>query len=546
YLELRFGRLTRIYSSLIYMVWMLLYMAINLYGPALALNIVTGLPLQGSIIAVGVVCTFYTTLGGMKAVLWTDTLQVCVMLAGIIALLVRTSAKVGGFLAAWDIAEQNHRIEFFELSGDPRERMSLWATIFGGGVYWCCVYGTNQAQIQRALSLPSLTKAKLSIWLNVLGFGIIVSLFCMVGIVMFAFYSTCDKIKSRSVSKPDQLMVLLTSDVLGETQGLSGIILAIVFSGSLSVMSSGLNAMAAVLLEDYIKPFCCIDVKGLKAKVVSMTIVVIGGIVCLGLAFIVSEFGAILQAAYSLLGILGGPLLGVFVLGMIFPWANQWGAIIGESVSLGILIWIGLGTQFAGIENAPSSHVHTSGCNFLPGINNVSGANASFEVYKISHMWYSAIAVVLTVTFGLVVSLATGYTKPSDVDPRLICPLFDVLFPCLPEFIKRPLLFGVKHKLTPSTVKRKSPPKVKKNKKGHDNYQMDTANDDIARLVMGIPLNGVSPFSTMVQDLPVEGKKEEIEMQKYGELDFQGLDSEMDFGLVSENGLLQLNLSSFF
>lgn len=99
---------------------------------------------------------------------------------------------------------------------------------------------------------------------------------------------------------------------------------------------------------------------------------------------------------------------------------------------------------------------------------------------------------------------------------------------------------------TPSTVKRKSPPKVKKNKKGHDNYQMDTANDDIARLVMGIPLNGVSPFSTMVQDLPVEGKKEEIEMQKYGELDFQGLDSEMDFGLVSENGLLQLNLSSFF
>lgn len=76
YLEKRFGRSTRVATSLAYSVQMILYMAIVLYVPALTLEAVTGLPQTTSIIVVGLVCVFYSTMGGIKAVIITDLFQV--------------------------------------------------------------------------------------------------------------------------------------------------------------------------------------------------------------------------------------------------------------------------------------------------------------------------------------------------------------------------------------------------------------------------------------------------------------------------------------
>ena len=76
YLELRFGRATRLFASLAFIIQMVLYMGIVVYAPALALQAVTGLNQVVSIVVVGLVCTFYSTIGGMKAVLITDVFQV--------------------------------------------------------------------------------------------------------------------------------------------------------------------------------------------------------------------------------------------------------------------------------------------------------------------------------------------------------------------------------------------------------------------------------------------------------------------------------------
>lgn len=76
YLEKRFGRVTRVVTSLAFCVQMILYMAIVLYVPALTLEAVTGLPRATSIVLVGFVCVFYSTIGGIKAVIFTDLFQV--------------------------------------------------------------------------------------------------------------------------------------------------------------------------------------------------------------------------------------------------------------------------------------------------------------------------------------------------------------------------------------------------------------------------------------------------------------------------------------
>lgn len=78
YLEKRFGRLTRTFTSLAFSIQMILYMAVVLYTPSIALEAVTGLSLMSSITLVGLVCVFYSTIGGIKAVIITDVFQVII------------------------------------------------------------------------------------------------------------------------------------------------------------------------------------------------------------------------------------------------------------------------------------------------------------------------------------------------------------------------------------------------------------------------------------------------------------------------------------
>eukprot|EP00058_Branchiostoma_floridae_P006969 XP_002592457.1 hypothetical protein BRAFLDRAFT_68943 [Branchiostoma floridae] len=113
YLEIRFSKPVRLLTTVVFMVNMLVYMGLVLYTPSLALNAVTGLTLWGAVAAVGVVCTFYTTLGGMKAVMWTDTFQIVVMVAGFLAVIIQGTIEVGGPARVWEINGQGERLEFF-------------------------------------------------------------------------------------------------------------------------------------------------------------------------------------------------------------------------------------------------------------------------------------------------------------------------------------------------------------------------------------------------------------------------------------------------
>lgn len=460
YIEMRFGRAVRLVSSLVLLVWMFLYLAIVLYGPSLALHAVTGLDLWGSVVAVGLVCTFYTTLGGMKAVVWTDSLQVIFMFSGMIALLVAGSNKLGGFGEVWRIANENGRIRFFDFDPDPTARHSIWSVVIGGGFFWGCVYGVNQAQVQRAISLPSVRKMRYAVWLNLLGFGLIQTLVCSVGLVMYAYFHTCDPVKLGIITKTDQLIPLFTMDLVGHLHGLPGLVMSCVFSGSLSTISSGLNAIAAVIVKDFVKPYCWKHPTDFHETIFSKGIVIVSGLLCLIMAYVVSELGAILQLAYILFGVLGGPLLGVFTLGILFPWANKWGALVGHLTALALLLWIGLGTKFENVVVTPKSPVTIEGCRMndsmtthMTTLMSTISTTVQQEVtkseplalYKMSYMWYTALATLTNVVVGLIISFITGYTRPETLNPKLICPVFDELFPYLPEKIRKPLRFGVRH-----------------------------------------------------------------------------------------------------
>ncbi|KAG7215929.1 hypothetical protein INR49_031525 [Caranx melampygus] len=386
YLELRFNRVTRLLGTVLFIVQTILYTGIVIYAPALALNQVTGMDLWGAVISTGVVCTFYCTMGGLKAVVWTDVFQLGVMLAGFLSVIIRSVVIQGGVLPIISDSEQGGRLNFLE-----------------------------------------------SLYINLLGLWSILLCSVFAGMCLYSVYKNCDPWTAGLVSATDQLMPYLVMDILGGYPGLPGLFVAAAYSGSLSTVSSSINALAAVTVEDLIKPYTNMSEKHLSW--VSKGLSFLYGALCIGMAGLASLMGGILQAAISIFGIIGGPLLGLFTLGILCPFANSKGALSGLVSGLVVSLWVGIGAQ---VYPPPPELTHplpltTEGCNFtateslnwtatvLPTqlhsittapVHKLNSSTIRPELadnwYALSYLYFSPIGTIITISVGLIVSLFTG------------------------------------------------------------------------------------------------------------------------------------------
>ncbi|XP_069013082.1 sodium-coupled monocarboxylate transporter 1 [Embiotoca jacksoni] len=431
YLELRFNRATRLLGTVLFIVQTILYTGIVIYAPALALNQVTGMDLWGAVISTGVVCTFYCTVGGLKAVVWTDVFQLGVMLTGFLAVIIRCVILQGGVITIISDSQQGGRLNFWDFDTNPLRRNTFWTITIGGFFVWSSIYGINQAQVQRYISCKTITHARLSLYINLIGLWSILLSSVFAGMCLYSVYKHCDPWTTGLVSAPDQLMPYLVMDTLGNYPGIPGLFVAAAYSGSLSTVSSSINALAAVTVEDIIKPYSNMSPKQLSW--ISKGTSLLYGVLCIGMAGLASLMGGILQAVISIFGILGGPLLGLFTLGILCPFANSKGALSGLVSGLVVSLWVGIGAQIYPPlpELSRPLSLATDGCNFTMTDNfnwtstslptqPSSTSTASVYIdskpvladwYSLSYLYFSPIGTIIAVIVGLVVSLFTGGWK---------------------------------------------------------------------------------------------------------------------------------------
>ncbi|KAK3096003.1 hypothetical protein FSP39_021869 [Pinctada imbricata] len=181
------------------------YMGIVLFGPAIALEAVTGLPLYTSILVVAGASIIYTAIGGIKAVIWTDVFQSIVMVTGILAILIKGTLVVGGVGRTWEIANDNGRLNFFVFDTNPMTRHTFW-NLFVGNIIRGFYFVFNQSSVQRISSTSSLKDAKNVLLITAPAFLITVIMAIIEGIVAFAYYFTlrCDPLASKQISNPNQ------------------------------------------------------------------------------------------------------------------------------------------------------------------------------------------------------------------------------------------------------------------------------------------------------------------------------------------------------
>ncbi|GFS86674.1 sodium-coupled monocarboxylate transporter 2 [Nephila pilipes] len=441
YLEKRYNKFVRTLCFVISTISQLLYTAFVIYAPSLVLSQVTGLHLWVCILSIGLVCTFYTTIGGIKAVVWTDVFQTIIIFGALITVIVKGTLDAGGLEEVWAKAQSSKRTEIIDMNPDPTVRHTFWSLTIGGFFTWLSIYAVNQAMIQRSLTIPTLPKAKTAIWLNLPGNVITVTMTILVGLIIYANYSTCDPIKTKQVSSPNQIFPLFVMDNLGFLPGLPGLFVSGIFSGALSTLSSSLNSLSANTLEDLVRSYIAPNMNELWATRTAKLLALMYGIIAIVLVAIVQNMtGTVLQAALSISGALGGPILGIYTLGMFFPWPSAFAAMAGLISGLGVCIWICIGsilykkpleTAILSVESCQELYY-----NVTQSFENVTSTASAildrdnvFPIYRVSYLWYSGIGCVVVIVVGLLISLIVGNDK-HKIEKNLMTPFFFNLWKC--------------------------------------------------------------------------------------------------------------------
>lgn len=294
YLQLRFNKPVRYAATIIYILQTILYTGVVVYAPALALNQVTGFNLWASVFATGIVCTFYCSLGGLKAVVWTDAFQMVVMIVGFLTVLIQGSNHVGGFDNVLEQARNGSRLDIVDFDVDPLRRHTFWTIAVGGTFTWLGIYGVNQSTIQRCISCKTEKHAKLALYFNLLGLWIIVVCAVFCGLIMYAYYKDCDPWTSGAILAPDQLMPYFVMEIFATMPGLPGLFVACAFSGTLSTVAASINALATVTFEDFVKS-CFPHLSDTLSTWISKGLCLLFGIICTSMAVLASLMGSVVQ-----------------------------------------------------------------------------------------------------------------------------------------------------------------------------------------------------------------------------------------------------------
>jgi SSS family transporter len=348
YLEKRFSRSVRLFGSASFTLFHLFRMAVVMSLTGLALAIATPLTPGQSVLLMGVLSIIYCTMGGIEAVIWTDTIQTVVLLGGatlaIILLIAGTDGGLSGALhTAWDA----DKLRVANLHWDVTSaQLAIWVVILGGIGQNISSYTADQAVVQRYMTTPDLRRAARSIWTNAVLTIPATVLFFGIGTALFAFYSSHPGRLDPTMTTDQVFPLFIASEM---PVGVAGVIVAGIFSAAQSTVSTSMNSTATTVVTDFMRPFgMCRTERGylMAARALTFLMGVAGTL--LGLVFVDPDIRSLFDAFIKVIGLFMGVLGGLFVLGVLTRRANAFGALAGALVGAIVMFSLWRFTAVAG------------------------------------------------------------------------------------------------------------------------------------------------------------------------------------------------------
>ncbi|MEE9368259.1 MAG: sodium/solute symporter [Pontiella sp.] len=336
YIQKRFGAPARYGVAALFVLARLGWLGTVIYAPAMAMTIVTGIPLWSCIFMMGFLATAYTTLGGLAAVVWTDAVQFIILIGGAIWIAISLVNGVdGGTETILALARETGRLHIadwklnlFVMSG-PIVALSFFFQLMQD-------YGTDQVTVQRLMATGSLKKTIKSVSFNACTDFFIIGLLLFIGLGLYAFFQP---VELPEFITGDKVMPYYIIHYL--PQGISGLLITAVFAAAMSSMDSGINSIATVLINDFKKPLSITSQPSRLTDVALARFITVAlGVLATALAFYISTIGGIIKAFASFMSLFSAPVLALFLLGVLTRKGNFHGWLVGLIASIPATLWL--------------------------------------------------------------------------------------------------------------------------------------------------------------------------------------------------------------
>ena len=392
-LENRFGLWARVYASFFYLLTQIARIAVVLYLMALPMQVIFGWDIYTIILVTGFCVTLYAFIGGITAVIWTDAIQAVVLMAGaVLCLAVMLFQIPGGPLVVFEAAAAGNKFSLGDF-GPSLAIPTFWVVLLYGLVINLQNFGIDQSYIQRYIASSSDREARRSIWVGALLYVPVSALFFFIGTTLFAFYQDSPKSDSGDASTSSirqieldesrdlfaikeivarqkllqqgqsdsaedfSINVSAIADSLEPAEigdrvfpffiatrlppGIRGLLIAAIFAAAMSTVSTSLNSSATLLMSDYFKRFINPHAGDRQTMLVLYGGTILWGILGTGVSLLLVRLTeSALDIWWTLSGILGGGMSGLFLLGMISRTSKNLSAVTGVTAGVTLILWL--------------------------------------------------------------------------------------------------------------------------------------------------------------------------------------------------------------
>ncbi len=347
YLELRFSPSVRYLMSGVFLISRGLATGVLVYASGIVLSVCLDIPIWSTILIIGVVTVVYDTIGGMAAVVYSDVIQMGILIAGVIICIVYATIEVGGIETVITSfpPERWKAIDFSTGLGDG-STTPFWGFLIGSFFLYVSYYGTDQSQVQRELSAPSTEDTRRSLLFNGLARFPLTIIYTFLGISLGAVLLVSPELKS--LVPKDRLDYMVPLFILHHLPtGIKAILFAAILAASMSSLDSALNSLSAATMNDFIRGKNSISKNNIL--ILSKLTTVLWGIAITGFAFLVGNISpTVIESINKIGSAFYGPILAAFLSGILSKRATSTAVFTGVITGVGfnLFLWIALPDVF--------------------------------------------------------------------------------------------------------------------------------------------------------------------------------------------------------
>ncbi len=360
YFGKRFGYGARAFSSLAFALGHFSKLGFVFYLVALTIHSMTGWDMYLVTVIMGLVTLTYTYLGGLEAVIWTDVIQGFVTCIGIFIclaflLFLPSAGPVAVVQDAWDHGKLSLGTLDFDLT-----QKGFWVMAFYGLFWFLQKYAADQTVVQRYLVTKTDSQAVKGAALGALMCVPVWTLFMLIGSLLWSFYRLTGETLPPYIAKADQVFPYFLSTHI--PPGLAGLFMASLFAAAMSTLSSDLNCLSLIGVEDFyrrLKP----KATDRQCLYTGKVLVAVSGVLSTLMALVLARYTEnALSLYFALTAILSGGLFGLFFLAFLSTRANTRGVWVG-------IIACVIFTAYATLTQGKSRFLDLGPINFaLPGV----------------------------------------------------------------------------------------------------------------------------------------------------------------------------------